>query len=147
MSTPTETVGSVRTHSLGVIARRGGAALLVALLVNAVLTFLAEVAAIAPDLAHLSYGRIAVFTAVGVVGATLVYAALTRLVSNPDRAFVAVAAAVAVLSMLPTALVIPGEPGATALGTATLAFMHVPPAVASVAFLTNYLTGRTEDGR
>jgi hypothetical protein len=148
MSTTTETVGSVRTHSLGVVARRGGAALAVAVVVNLVLTFLAETAAIAPELAHLSYGRIALFTAAGVVGATLVYGALTRTVEDPDRTFTIIAVVVAVLSVVPTALVIPTQPGATTLGTATLAFMHAPPAAASILFLTDALRRRqTEDGR
>ena len=142
MATRTEAVASTRPADLGTLARRGGTALVLAVLANAVLVFLADLAAVAPDLAHLSYGRVAVFTALGVIGATAVYGVLTRLVDDPDLTFAGLAAVLLVLSMVPTAVVIPGEPGATTLGTVALGVAHVPPAVAAVAVLTNVLGRR-----
>jgi hypothetical protein len=122
------------------LVRRGSLALVVAVAVNSVLVLLSGLAAIAPDLAHLSYGPVAVLTGAGVVGATVVYAVLARSVRAPDRTFTRVAIAALVLSMLPTAAVVPGEPGATLLGTVVLGVMHVPPAVASIVFLTGRLS-------
>ncbi len=118
------------------VLRRGGLALVVAVSVNLVLVFLATLASVAPDLLHLDYARVSVFTAVGVAGATATYLALTRVVETPRRTFARLAAGLVVLSMLPTALVIPGEPGATTLGTVMLGVLHLPPAVASVVLLT-----------
>jgi len=70
------------------------------------------------------------------VGATLVYAVLTRLLDRPDRAFVGLAAVVLVVSMLPLVFVAPSIPGVTPAVIVVLAVMHVVAAVGSVAVLT-----------
>jgi hypothetical protein len=131
--TPTAPVQS------GLLVRRGGLALVVAVLANSALVLLSNVAGIAPELAHLSFGRVAVFTGIGVIGATALYALLARVVQTPDRTFTLVVVVATALSMFPTAIVIPGEPGATLAGTVMLGVMHLPPAVASVVFLTDRL--------
>jgi hypothetical protein len=120
----------------GLVLRRGAVALALAVAANVVLVAAADAAGVAPGLAALDYGPVAVLTAVGVVGATATYAALTRLVARPDRAFVAVAGVVLLLSFVPTAVAIPASPGATTLGTVVLGVAHVPPAVAAVVGLT-----------
>lgn len=118
------------------LPRRAGQAAVTAVTANTLLVLLADLAGIAPELAHLQYGRVAALTVVGVVGATLLYAGLSRVVANPDRTFVVITVAVAALSMIPTAIVIPTEPGATVLATVLLGVMHLPPAATALGFLT-----------
>jgi len=104
--------------------------------VNVALVFLADLGAVAPGLEPLSYGPVVLFTSLGVVGAAVVYAALTRFVGNPNRAFTVVAVVVALVSLVPDALFVPTLPGATTLGAVALAVMHLTTAAACIVFLT-----------
>ena len=70
------------------------------------------------------------------VGATVVYAALTRLLDRPDRAFAGLAAVVLLVSMIPLVVVAPTIPGVTVAVIVVLAAMHVAAALAAVATLT-----------
>jgi hypothetical protein len=120
-------------------ARRGAVALGVSVVVNLIVVYLAAMAGIAPSLEPLSYGPVMVFTTLGVVGATVVYALLHRFVADPDRVFVGVAALVLLLSWLPNVTYAPGLPGATTGGLLVLAVMHLTAAVVSVVVLTDYV--------
>lgn len=142
MTTKTET--AVTTPALGIsdLTRRGAVALFVALAVNMALVLLANVAGIAPRLDPLNYGPVVLFTTLGIVGATLTYAALTRFVANPDRTFTVVAGIVLVLSIIPDVVFVPTLPGATTAGAALLAFMHVTAGAAAIVYLTDLPTRR-----
>jgi|GEM_PF-567686 len=137
MSTETATAADRQHLGLETIAKRGGAAVLVAGVVNVVITFAAITAGVAPALDPLSYGPVLLFTTVGVAGATVVYALLDRFVANPDRTFTLLAAVVLVLSWVPDALFVPAMPGGTVTGAITLAAMHLTTAAVAVAALTS----------
>jgi hypothetical protein len=121
---------------LGTVARRGliaGAAVLLSLAtVRGVAGALVPLGGVQPAAWPAVLGTGIVVT----VGATLVYAALTRLLARPDRAFVGLAAVVLVVSMLPLVLVAPSIPGVTTPVIAVLAVMHVVAAVGCVVVLT-----------
>jgi len=116
---------------------RGATALVVAVAVNWALVLVADLAGVAPDLVHLDYPRVGLFTTAGVVGATATYGVLTRVASDPDRVFTVLAAVLLVVSLIPDFTVIPSVPGGTLLGGAVLAVMHVTTAVACVVVLTD----------
>lgn len=125
--------------------RSGVVALALSLVVNWALAFAAISAGVAPALTALNYGPVTFLTTLGVVGATAVYAVLTRVATDPDRAFVAVAAAVLVVSVIPDFTFIPNQPGGSLLAGGVLAVLHVATAVICVVALTDYgpeLAGR-----
>jgi hypothetical protein len=140
MGTESETVAAASSGTNGAIVVQGGIALGTAVVVNALVVFLAGQAEIAPTLEPLSYGPVVVFTALGTIGATVVYALLRRFVEQPDRTFTAVAGVVLVLSLIPDATYAPGLPGATTAGVAVLALMHVTAAIACLVNLTDWRT-------
>jgi hypothetical protein len=129
-ATPTDRIAS------GELARRGltaGVVVLVSLgVVRAVGGLLVPLGGVDPTSWPAVLGTGVVVT----VGSTLAYAALTRLLDRPDRAFVGLAATVLVVSMLPLAFVAPSIPGVTSTGIGVLAVMHVVAAVGSVVVLT-----------
>jgi len=137
MDTQTETSDVSSRVGVGGLARRGGIALGLAVLVNVAIVFAADAAGIAPILDPLSTGPVVLFTALGVVGATIVYGVLARFRAEPDRLFALVAAVVLVLSLIPDATYAPTLPGATTLGVTVLAVMHVTAALVAVAVLTD----------
>ena len=127
------------------LVRQGMLALAVSLAANGALVFGSGIAGIAPDLDPLNYGPVVLFTSLGVVGATLVYAALDRFTDRPDRTFTIIAVVVALLSLVPDAVFVPQLPGATTLGAVVLAVMHLTTAAACIVFLTD-LPGRRAAG-
>ncbi|WP_255151472.1 DUF6069 family protein [Halorarius halobius] len=118
------------------IARRGLSALVVAVVAVALVVSAARVLDVAPGFDPFGYGPSTLFTVIGVVGATLVYAVLWRVVADPDRTFTLVAGAVLVVSWVPDVVVAPALPGATTGGVLVLAFLHLVVAVVAVGFLT-----------
>lgn len=137
MSTETAATPDHQHVALGTLAKRGLVAVLVADVVNVVITFAAITAGVAPTLDPLSYGPVLLFTTVGVLGATVVYGLLDRFVAAPDRTFTLLAAVVLALSWVPDALFVPAMPGGTAAGAITLAAMHLTTAAVAVAALTS----------
>ena len=85
---------------------------------------------------------VVLFTVLGVVGTTVVYAALRRFAPRPDRTFVIVAGLVLVLSFVPDVTVAPDLPGATTASVVLLMVMHVVAAAVAVAVLTGGVTDR-----
>lgn len=122
--------------TLGELARRGltaGAVVLLSLaLVRGAAGLLVPFGGVQPVAWPAVLGTGIVVT----VGSTLVYGVLTRLLDRPDRAFVVLATAVLVVSMLPLVFVAPSIPGVTTAVIAVLAVMHVVAAVGSVVVLT-----------
>ncbi|QLG50407.1 DUF6069 family protein [Natrinema halophilum] len=125
------------TASLSGIALSGAVALVLSLGVNWLIVFGANAGGIAPNLMALNYSPVSLFTALGVVGATVTYGILTRVAVDPDRPFAAVAAIVLLISLLPDFIVIPGEPGGSLVAGTILGAMHVTTAVICVGTLTD----------
>ncbi|QCS41095.1 DUF6069 family protein [Natrinema versiforme] len=140
MASETEDSSAVRTASLRDLTLSGAAALISSVLVNCLLVFGTNTGGIAPELEALNYGPVTLFTALGVVGATVTYGILTRTVSNPNRTFVLVAAVVLLVSLVPDFTVIPVEPGGSLVAGAILGAMHVTTAIICVGVLTRFNT-------
>jgi hypothetical protein len=140
----TRTTWSEGTRSgLGELLRAGLIAAVLALIINQVI----RVAAVAllntdPGFEPLTtWVPVTIFTVGGVVGATLVYGVLRRLVANPKRVFTIVALVVLLLSFIPNIMLglDPSSapfPGVTWPNVFTLMLMHLPPAIFSLYFLT-----------
>ncbi|MDZ7702476.1 MAG: DUF6069 family protein [Halobacteriales archaeon] len=118
------------------LLRRGAAAAVLAVAVNAVLVFAATASGAVEPFTHLEYPRVALFTIGGVGGASLVYGLIRRRRERPDRDFAIVAAVVLVLSWIPDVTVIPTVLGATTGGVAVLMALHATTAAISYAVLT-----------
>jgi hypothetical protein len=82
------------------------------------------------------YGTIVAFTVIGVAGATVVYALVTRYSRNPMRLFLRVAVAALALSFVPDILLLVFTPGATLISVGVLMLMHVAAFLVSVGMLT-----------
>lgn len=121
------------------LLKRGGVALALALAVNWALLYAVVSLELAPPFEALRFPSVALFTALGVTGATVVYGALTRTSDSPDEAFVKVSVIVLLVSFVPDAGLYVFVPGATAAVASVLAFLHVTAAVACVVALTNYV--------
>jgi hypothetical protein len=119
------------------VLKRGLAALVAATVVNvAIVAVAAGPLALASDFDPLNVPPVALFTVLGVIGATATYLVLDRVVDDTDRVFTLVAAAVLLLSFLPDIALLRGDPNATLPAVIALMLMHVVAAVACVAALT-----------
>jgi len=121
------------------LAKRGG----VALVLSVVLNLLVLQAVLAPELVQqfepLNIGPVALFSALGAVGATVTYAVIDRLSDSTDRTFTIVALVVLFLSFVPDILLLQGELAATLPAVVVLIVMHVVAAVACIVSLTGKL--------
>ncbi|MFP4437091.1 MAG: DUF6069 family protein [Chloroflexaceae bacterium] len=100
--------------------------------------FTISVASIPAEFAPFQIPRIAVFTLVGVVGATLIFAALVRFTRQPIRLFWIISVIFLLISFIPNIAmfftnIVPGE---TPAGIISLMLMHVITAAAAVVVLT-----------
>jgi hypothetical protein len=123
------------------LARRGAGTLAIALAVNFALGWVALSQDLVESTEFFEYPAIAVWTLLGVGGATVVYGILTRRSATPDRTFVRVAAVVLVLSFLPDiglALTADSVTTSEAIG---LMALHVPPAIVAVLALPETYRG------
>ena len=111
---------------------RGGVAVVLAVLINAVLVVGVSSLDIAPGFDALTLPPVAFLSAVGAVGAAAVYWGLSRYVADADRLFVRIAGAVLVLSFVPDVALLALDSAATVLGVVVLMILHVTVAVASV---------------
>lgn len=121
---------------MGTLARRGLMAGAVVLLSLALVRLVAGMFVPLDGVEPASWPAVLGTGVVVTVGATVVYAALTRLLDRPDRAFTGLSAAVLLVSMVPLVVVAPTLPGGTAAVIVVLAVMHVAAAIAVVAVLT-----------
>lgn len=118
------------------IAQRGLGILLLSLIANAVFLFVVRASGVVPVFRPLSYGSVLFLTAMGAIGATLAYAILARLASDPDRTFQILALVFLVLSFVPDFTLAPTFPGSTTAGIVVLMLMHVVVAVIAVGLFT-----------
>ena len=132
MSTVTPTVQPTRS----VLARRGLTAVVASVAANSLLLALVLASGAVQSFMPLSYPPVLFLSAVGAIGATLVYGLLSRRVENPDRTFLRVAVVALALSFLPDIGLLFGDPQATILGVLVLMAMHVVVAAVCVGTLT-----------
>jgi Family of unknown function (DUF6069) len=96
----------------------------------------------------LSVGPVAMLTAIGAIGATIVYAILRALLVHPNKPFIWISAAVLVLSFIPDYLIIGQTTGMFAGGSwpnaAALMFMHIVAAIIIVWSLVWLWGGRQQ---
>ena len=121
---------------------RGVLAVTLSVLGNVALVFGAGALDIAPEFGALTVPPVAVLSAAGAAGATVVYWLLSRYVTDPDRTFVRVAVVVLVLSFVPDLALLAVDPAATPLAVVVLMVMHAVVAVASVGLLVYWRAGR-----
>lgn len=114
---------------------RGGLAVVLAVLANAVLVVGVGALDLAPEFRALTLPPVAFLSALGAGGATVVYWLLGRYVKEVDRTFLRVAGAVLVLSFVPDVALLAIDPAATVLGVVVLILMHVIVAGVSVGTL------------
>lgn len=119
------------------LAKRGALAVGLSVLANWLLLGAILAGNVVEPFDALSFPPVTLLTAVGAVGATLVYGVLTRVVADPDWIFLLIAAVVLVLSFVPDVALLEVEPGATVPGVVVLMLMHVVVAVICVASLTD----------
>lgn len=131
---------ATRTIGLRRLVRYGLFAVLAASLVN-VLVLVISLALfefpsdfVGGPFGPLASGPVVVNSAVAVVGATLVYGAITRYAARPNRTFIVIAAIALVLSF--AMFLAPAIAGAPLRVFAVLAVMHVTAAVTIVGVLT-----------
>lgn len=115
---------------------RGVVALVSALVINGVILGTVLGLDAVESYENLAAPPVIFLATLGVVGATIVYAVLTRRSSTPDRAFIRVAAVVLLLSFLPNLNLLLTDDAAPAGAVVVLMVLHVPPAITSVASLT-----------
>ncbi|WP_247730554.1 DUF6069 family protein [Halovivax limisalsi] len=116
---------------------RGIVATVVALVANGVILGAVLATELVAPIDPLSIGPVALFTILGVAGATLVFGVLTRRSDRPNRTFLLLAAAVLVLSFGPDLWLWQSDPAATMGAVAVLMVMHAVVAASSVVALTD----------
>jgi hypothetical protein len=84
----------------------------------------------------LGWGPVIAISALGAIGATVVYGVITRVSQRPNRTFTIVATIVLVLSFIPMLTLPPELAAAIAPVLPALAVMHVTVAAGSVGVLT-----------
>jgi len=122
---------------LAEVAVEGLLALVGALLVNVVVVGGVRTLGLVRPFQPVAVVPVALFTAAGVVGATVVYAAISRLTADYDWTFTVVAGVALLLSFVPDVLILRSDPEATLPAVLVLAVLHVTTAVISVAVLTD----------
>jgi hypothetical protein len=114
---------------------RGGVATLCSVAVNVVLVVLADILGIDPDLQALTVPPVILLSAVGAIGATVVYWILQRRSEQPARTFRRLALAVLFLSFVPDIAIWLVDETATLAGVIVLMIMHVTVAGICLAVL------------
>lgn len=117
---------------------RGGLAVVLAVLANAVLVVGVGALDLAPEFRALTLPPVAFLSALGAGGATVVYWLLGRYVKEVDRTFLRIAGAVLVLSFVLDVALLAIDPAATVLGVVVLILMHVIVAGVSVGTLVDW---------
>ena len=119
----------------------GGAALVLSLLANAIVrTVVVAMFSISPLFRALeTWDTIIIFTLVGVFGATVVFAILSRLTKHAIKLFRWLAGFLLILSFIPNILMLTLDaPGATLPAVISLMVMHVITAGITVGLLTTW---------
>jgi len=113
----------------------GLGASVIALAVNFALGWVALSQDLVGSTEFFQYPAIAVWTLLGMGGATIVYGVLTRRSVAPDRTFVRVAVVVLLLSFLPDIGLAFAAESVTTSEAIGLMILHVPPAIVAVMAL------------
>lgn len=121
------------------LAKRGGTALVLSLVVNVALVALFLELALPASTEFFGYESVIVLTTLGVIGATVVYYLLSRQATEPNRTFTIVAVVVLFLSFLLDVGLIVGDEAVATSEALSLAFLHIPPAVFCIGALTGWL--------
>lgn len=121
------------------VAIRGAQAIVIAVIANTFLLSAVLLAGVVDPFEPLEYPSVVVLTALGVLGATIVYWLLVQWKPDPDQYFVWVAVVVLLVSFIPDIGLLLRDPGATILGVAVLMAMHTIAAAVSIAVLTEFL--------
>jgi hypothetical protein len=126
----------------GGLWRSAGIALILAIVINEAIRLAAvPLLGINPGFLPLTAtGPVIMFTAIGVIGATLAYWLTTRLSRSPDRLFRTIAWALLALSFVPNILTGMNPqsapfPGVTWTAIIVLMVLHLPPALLSIFLL------------
>ncbi|RKD94633.1 DUF6069 family protein [Halopiger aswanensis] len=114
---------------------RAAIATVLSVVVNVGIVAAAGAFDVAPGFQALTVPPVAFLSAVGAIGAVLVYLLLRRVSSSPDRTFRRVAVAVLVLSFLPDIGLLFADETATPLGVGLLMAMHVTVAAICIGLL------------
>lgn len=118
------------------VAIRGAQAVVIATIANTfLLSAVLLVDAVTP-FEPLDYPSVVVLTALGVLGATVVYWLLVQWKPNPDEYFVWIAVVVLLVLYIPAIGLLVRDPAATIPGVAVLMTMHTIAAAVSIGFLT-----------
>lgn len=139
----TQASSATTRGAAGSVWRGGLIALVASLVVNHIIRLIA-VALLNPDPGFVpltTWAPVTMFTIIGVVGATIVYALLRRFTANPNRIFTTVAIVVFVVMLIPDIIFALNPAASMAPGTtpgtmAALALMHIPTAYFCWRFLT-----------
>lgn len=131
MSTVAETPRSGRS-----LVQRGLLAVVLSVVANAVVLTIARTLRIAPGFEPFEWASVVSLTAVGAVGAVVVYWLLSRWSATPDRTFTVVAGVVLLVSFVPDLFLLSGDENATIPGVVVLMVMHVVVAAVCVGLLT-----------
>ena len=129
--------GRIAPIALPTLARRGALAVVASLALNWVVLWLALTAPFVESFDALSVPPVTLLSAAGAVGATLVYAVLSRRAERPDLTFVRLASVVLILSFGPDLALLGVDPDATVGGVVALMVMHVTVAASCVWALTD----------
>lgn len=120
------------------LAARGGLAVVLSVVANALVLQAALARSVAPGFRPLSLPSVAFLSAAGAAGAAVVYWLLRRSVDEPVRTFRRLAVAVLVVSFVPDVALLAFDPAATVAGVVVLVVMHVVVAGISVGLLTGW---------
>lgn len=132
----TATAGPEAPIDTRTLTVRGAVALASSLVATLLLLGAVEATDAVEPFQPLSVPSVAVLTAVGAIGATVVYWAIARRSETPNRTFTRVAAGVLVLSFLPDLGLLQSDPAATVPAVLVLMAMRVAVAAICVAVLT-----------
>jgi CDP-diglyceride synthetase len=125
---------------------RAGVAVVLAVAVNVGIVLLAEANSVAPVFRALSVPPVAFLSAVGAVGAAVVYELLRRRSATPDRTFRRVAGAVLVVSLVPDVALLVVDDAATLAGVLVLMVMHAVVAAVCVTLVPRGARGESAPG-
>ena len=118
------------------VAIRGAQAIVIAAIANTFLLSAVLLAGVVEPFEPLEYTSVVVLTALGVLGATIVYWLLVQWKPNPDQYFVWIAVILLLVSFIPAIGLLLRDPVATIPGVAVLMAMHTIAAAVSIGLLT-----------
>ena len=118
------------------VAIRGAQAIVIAAIANTFLLSAVLLAGVVEPFEPLEYTSVVVLTALGVLGATIVYWLLVQWKPNPDQYFVWIAVILLLVSFIPAIGLLLRDPAATIPGVAVLMAMHTIAAAVSIGLLT-----------